>query len=153
MNLLQILILVHVLSAVIGIGPTYFTAVLLHPRQTVPRLALGAHFAERLELFPKIGGTLAVLTGLLLVWQGHYGSLAQIWLLGSLLIYVMIQVLIVGFAVPRTKRLDAWLAAEAGRAGTLPLLQLRLLREVYGLHLAAMALGIVLFALMILKPS
>ena len=155
MTLLKLLVLVHVLSAVIGIGPTYFTSVLLRPGQSVSRLRAASGFATQLEVFPKVGGTLAVLSGLLLVWLGQYGRVTQLWLLGSLLLYVAIQAVIVGVAVPRTRRLEHGLTAlGASPVGdTLSAPQARLLTQVYHAHLLATALGTVLFILMILRPA
>lgn len=155
MTVLNLLVLVHVLSAVIGIGPTYFTSVLLRPGQSVSRLRAASGFATQLAVFPKIGGTLAVLSGLLLVWLGQYGRVTQIWLLGSLLLYVAIQAVVLGAAVPRTRRLEHGLTALGPRpAGdTLPALQAHLLTQVYHAHLLATSLGTALFILMILRPA
>jgi hypothetical protein len=38
----------------------------------------------QLEVCPRADGTLAVLSGLLLVWLGQSGRVTQLWLLGSL---------------------------------------------------------------------
>lgn len=45
MTLLKLLVLARVLSAVIGVGPTYFTPVLLRPGQSVSRLRAASGFA------------------------------------------------------------------------------------------------------------
>lgn len=150
---MKVLILVHVLSAIVGIGPTYFGLLLLRQGQSLGTLRHNLALSETLSLFPKVGGTLAVLSGLALVVLGGYGPLTQLWLLGSLLLYVLIQVVIVGFAVPREKQLLGWVHDEAqANAVALPAVQQRLLGQLGGLHLLASGLGLLLFALMILKP-
>lgn len=148
------LVLLHVLSAIIGIGPTYFSGVLLRSGQGLGTLRHNLALAKTLSNFPKIGGTVAVLSGLALVWLGNYGPLTQLWLLGSLALYVLIQVVVVGYAAPRTGRLASWASSPAGAGvGTLPPAQAALLGQIGGAHLLAGLLGVALFVLMILKPS
>jgi len=147
----EILVLVHVLSAIVGIGPTYASALLLRPGLSGGELQHNLRLSEKLSLFPKVGGTLAVLSGLALVFGGGYGPITQAWLLGSLALYVVIQALIVGFVAPREKQLAATFAGSPGAALGDPAREV-LLRQIGGLHLVALLLGTVLFALMILKP-
>ena len=150
---MKLLILTHVLSAIVGIGPTYASAVLLRPGQPLPGLRAGLLFSKRLDLFPKIGGPTAVLSGLLLIWLGHYGSLAQVWLLGSLALYALIQLVVIAYLAPRAQRLGRWLGTEGQSANALPAPQMGLLRQVNGAHTAAMVLGVLIFTLMILRPA
>jgi uncharacterized membrane protein len=76
--------LVHVLSAIIGIGPTYAFLVVLRKNQSVQELRSSLKMGIILELFLKILGSLAVVTGLVLFFVGDYGQFTQLWLIGSL---------------------------------------------------------------------
>ena len=149
---MRILVLLHILSAFIGLGPTYFTAVLLR-RQTPAALRHNLVLSETMGLFPKIGGTLAVLSGVALIWRGNYGPVTQLWLMGSLALYALIQIVIIGYALPRTGRLASWACSPVGReVGTLPGEQARVLSQLQRAHLMVGALGAGLLVLMILKP-
>ncbi|CAN7309432.1 DUF2269 family protein [Paenibacillus sp. LjRoot56] len=151
---MKVLVLIHVLSAIIGVGPTFFAHVLLRKKQTLEELRMSLSVGSRLEIFPKIGGTLAVLTGLLLIWLGDYGSIMQIWLIGSLVAYVIIQVLAIGFATPNQKKLGGWVLDPSNqKATTLPGEQLLLWTKARNYFYAASTVGVILFIFMIIKPS
>jgi len=150
-----LLVVVHVMAAIIGIGPTYFSPVLLRAGQTTEQLRSSFRLGAILELFPKIGGSLAVLSGLVLVIIGDY-QFKDIWIYGSLAIYVIIQVLVIGFAAPRQKKVFHWLfnQANASQSSTNPPSEYdALISQVRRIHYIATVLGIVLFVLMIVKPT
>lgn len=151
---MKVLVLIHVLSAIIGVGPTYFAHVLLRKNQKLDELRSSLRVGVRLEIFPKIGGTLAVLTGLLLIWLGDYGSFMQIWLFGSLIAYLLIQVIAVGFATPYQKKLAGWVLDPANqKASSLPAEQLIQWVKARNYFYGASAIGLILFIFMIVKPS
>jgi hypothetical protein len=106
-----------------------------------------------LEAFPKIGGSIAVLTGLLLIWIGDYGSFAQLWLAGSLVLYILIQVLVIGIITPNQKKLVGWVLDPANeQAQDMPQEHRSLLGKVSTLYYCASTLGVLLFIFMIMKP-
>lgn len=150
---MKYLVLIHVLSALVGLGPSYFSAVLLRRGQSPGALRHNLALFSALSTFPKVGGTLAVLSGLALIWRGQYGPVTQLWLLGSLLVYVLIQAVVLGYVLPRIGRLSTWVGSPAGlEAATVPGEQAAVLSGLHRAHLVVGALGLVLFTLMILKP-
>ncbi|KIL38903.1 hypothetical protein SD70_23395 [Gordoniibacillus kamchatkensis] len=147
------LILLHVLSSIIGVGPTFFGHVLLRRKQSLHDLRASLRIGKRLEAFPKIGGSIAVLSGLILIWVGNYGSFAQLWLYGSLILYVLIQVIVIGIITPNQKKLAGWVFDPANeRAQEIPPQQRSLLGKVSSLYYCASTLGVLLFIFMIMKP-
>jgi uncharacterized membrane protein len=146
------LITIHVLSAIIGIGPTFFSHVLLRKNQSLNDLRLSLKLAHRLEMFPKIGGTLALLTGIILIIVGNYGGFAQVWIIGSLIAYAIIQILVIGIILPRQKKLEGWVLDDANRnEKTLPDEQNKLFTTISNLYYAPTTLGILLFIFMIVR--
>ncbi|MGD6968240.1 DUF2269 family protein [Rossellomorea vietnamensis] len=151
---MKFLVLLHVLSAIMGVGPTFFAHVLARKKQTADQLrhtlVLGAH----LEKFPKIGGTLAVITGLILFFAGEYGAFTQVWILGSLILYVLIQIIVIGFVTPNSSHLRKWLDAPENSevTGELPEEAQNYLNKMNGYFYLASTLGVLLFIFMILKP-
>jgi uncharacterized membrane protein len=107
-----------------------------------------------LTYFPKIGGTLAVLTGITLVIVGNYGSfLTTLWLIGSLILYIIIQIVVIAIIDPKTKKLGAWIFAEENQtAVNLPDEQTQQLNSINKLYYIASSLGALLFIFMIWKP-
>ncbi|WP_135556783.1 DUF2269 family protein [Paenibacillus cymbidii] len=153
------LVLVHVLSAIVGLGPAFAFPFLLWKRESVAGMEESLRTVTRLELFPKLFGTLAVLSGVLLLLMGSYGGWLQMWIVGTLAIYVLVEVLVVGFLNPASKRLLGLLAETEAKGGAVEPGNLETPQEasvlytrVRWLHAWASALCLVIFALMILKP-
>ncbi|KGP73190.1 DUF2269 family protein [Pontibacillus yanchengensis] len=150
---MSLLVLIHVLSAIIGVGPTFFAHVLVRPDQTPAQLRESLALAKKLEFFPKVGGSIAVLSGLILVWLGDYGSFMQVWLFGSLILYILIQIIVVAIVTPKSRRVHYWVQLDENKQATaLPLKQEQLLKSVNTWFYVASSLGVLLFILMILKP-
>ncbi|MYL34467.1 DUF2269 family protein [Pontibacillus yanchengensis] len=150
---MSLLVLIHVLSAIVGVGPTFFAHVLVHPDQTSAQLRESLALGKKLEYFPKIGGTIAVVSGLLLIWLGDYGSFMQVWLVGSLILYILIQIIVIAMVTPKSRRVHYWVNLEENKQATaLPLKQEQLLKSVNTWFYVASTLGVLLFILMILKP-
>ncbi|MBP1991643.1 DUF2269 family protein [Paenibacillus eucommiae] len=147
------LVLIHVLSAIIGVGPTFFGHVLVRNNQTLEQLRHSMKLGRMLDFFPKIGGSIAVLSGILLVTLNNYGSYTQLWLLGSLILYILIQIVVIGFVAPAQKRVAQWVFdAKNLSKSELPQEQRANLSRANVMLYAASAMGLVLFVFMIIKP-
>jgi uncharacterized membrane protein len=148
------LVLIHVLSAIIGVGPTFFGHVLVRNNQTLEQLRHSMKLAGQLDFFPKIGGSIAVISGILLISLNDYGSYTQMWLVGSLILYVLIQIVVIGFVAPAQKRVKQWVfdAANASKI-ELPQEQRVNLSRANAMLYAASVMGLALFVFMIIKPN
>jgi len=147
------LVACHVLCAIIGIGPTYFIHVLLRKGQTLGQLREGFGLIRILEKFPKTLGPLAVLSGLLLAWLGGYGF-RQFWIYGSIVLYVLIQVIVIGFLTPLSKKVaeQAFSSRESPDRPLPPEIAAGI-AYMNRLLYAAGALGTLLFIFMFFKPT
>lgn len=152
--MLKVLVLIHVLSAIIGVGPTFFGHVLYRKNQNAEDLRHSMKLSNFLNFFPKIGGTLAVLTGIILVFVGNYGSFfTTSWLVGLLVIYILIQITVIAIIDPKAKKLASWVFAEENKTATdLPPEQTTQLLSINKLFYVASSLGTLLFIFMIWKP-
>ncbi|HZG84793.1 DUF2269 family protein [Paenibacillus sp.] len=147
------LVVVHVVSAVLALGPAFAFPWVLRPTSSAAEMASCLDLVDRLEVFPKIFGTLALLSGVALVIFGSYGSFAQVWIAGSLLLFAAVQVLVIALMTPAAKKLRASLAEagetmqrEASAAGC------ALYARVRRYHAAAGVLSFLILLLMIVKP-
>ncbi|WP_313996626.1 DUF2269 family protein [uncultured Paenibacillus sp.] len=146
------LVLIHILTAIIGVGPTFFGHVLVRKNQSVGDLKQSLKLSKMLEFFPKIGGSIAVLTGLLLVILYDY-TFSSFWIYASLILYVLIQVVVIGIVAPQTKKLNAWSSQTSlSDSEALPAETASILKKSETFYTVASAMGVLLFALMILKP-
>ncbi|AJY77499.1 hypothetical protein VN24_04410 [Paenibacillus beijingensis] len=152
--MLEWLVLLHVMTAVLGLGPAYAFPFILRDASFAPEMEKTLGLVARLEMFPKIFGTLAVVSGLVLFWIGSYGSFTQLWILGTLILYVIIEVLIVGFLNPTVSKLQASLQAlDMTGNSELPAHVKQMYAKVRNLHLWASVLSLIIFIFMILKPG
>ncbi|MBO9608207.1 MAG: DUF2269 family protein [Paenibacillaceae bacterium] len=142
------LVTIHVLSAVLGIGPTYFGHILLRKNQSREQLLDSLALFGRLNYFPKIGGTLAVVSGILLVALSDW-QFSELWILASLGLYVVIQIMVVGVLGRMMNRLAQSLSAVSN---VVQADSLTLLAQANRVYYTVSALGLVLILLMVVKP-
>jgi uncharacterized membrane protein len=147
------LVWIHVLSAIVGIGPTFFGHVLLRKKQHREQLQQSLALFQLLNYFPKIGGSLAVVSGVALVAVSGW-KFSDLWILGSLVLYVLIQVVAVGMLGPILGQLHHVLNAADEKASDPDMLAAKtaLLAKANRLFNTASILGVVLILLMIAKP-
>lgn len=146
------LVLLHVLSSIIGIGPTYFIHVLYRKRQSVGELKQSLRLSALLDLFPKIGGSIAVISGITLVAMSPIHFL-DLWIIGSLLLYVMIQIVFFGVITPKQMRLRDLLEETSLKDQEMLSEPLQLkVASINRMLLLIALLGILLFILMFMKP-
>ncbi|GMK39697.1 hypothetical protein PCCS19_27520 [Paenibacillus sp. CCS19] len=148
------LIVIHVLSAILGLGPAYAFPFILRKASTAEEMKRNLTQVAYLEIFPKIFGTMAILSGLLLFFLGSYGPFAQVWIIGSLAVYVVIEILIIGLLNPTANKLLKLINETGAAALEEPAAHLiGLYARVRNLHLWAGILGLVIFIFMIVKPD
>ncbi|SDC95103.1 Predicted integral membrane protein [Paenibacillus sp. UNCCL117] len=145
------LVTIHVLAAVLGIGPTYFGHILLRKKQRRDQLLQSLSLFGQLNYFPKIGGSLAVVSGILLVALTGW-KFSDLWILGSLILYVLVQVVAVGMLGPVLNRLIQTLNGAKEQERDLSADSSALLARANRLYNTASTMGTILILLMIVKP-
>ncbi|NQX62601.1 DUF2269 family protein [Paenibacillus qinlingensis] len=147
------LVLIHIVSAILGIGPTYFGHILLRRSQNNEQLRQSLALFQQLNYFPKIGGTLAVVSGVALVALAGW-KFSDLWILSSLVLYVIIQVVVVGMLTPVMTQLNQWLSEEKSKTidPDTEADKGALLTKANKLYNTASIMGTVLIILMIVKP-
>ena len=123
MDLYELLLTLHILGVVFGIGPVVLNGVYAAKARKVGPPAQGAIMRTNFEvgmIAEKIIYTIPV-TGLLLVWEGHDErglGLDQTWLWLSLVLYVVALGISHGVMVPSAKKMQAIGARFASGQGT-----------------------------------
>ena len=146
----KILVFLHVMSVIAGLGPTYALPALMKLRGDPPSPAV-LRAEHAISRFATIGLGLILVTGLGLIGQspavkGHFGDAH--WLQLAIALFVVLAGLGTGYAAPRM--LKAVTAADAGdSAGVRTLLDP--LDKVVGPILGV--LGAVIVYLMLIKPD
>ena len=103
-------------------------------------------------MFPKIGGSIAVLSGLLLVIISDW-AFKELWIWASIVVYILIQIVVIGIVAPQVKKISNWLDnTKSSSDSIIPVEQQAALANANKTLLIASLLGFILFALMVLKP-
>ena len=88
MTLYQLLLIIHILSAIIGLGPGFVMIYLVTYAQTMEQLRYSYQLRHRIHIFVMIGGVGILVTG---IWMGLLNPvlLSQGRYLLSLMLYLI----------------------------------------------------------------
>lgn len=147
------LVFLHVVSAVVGLGPAYAFPLMLKKERSLLEVKRMVELVARIEVLPKIFGLLTLISGLLLVWLGNYGSFFTLWIGGALVLFILAEVVIIGFLTPAAKRLSTTISElmEQGVSETNEH-TLQLLSKVRNYHITSCVMVLVIIAFMVVKP-
>ena len=147
------LVFLHVIAAVVGLGPAYAFPLILKKEKSLLEVKRMVDLVARLEILPKIFGGLTLLSGILLVWFGQYGTFFTLWIGVALVLFILAEVVIIGFLTPAAKKLSTVLTelSEQGASET-DEHSLRLLLKVRNYHITSCVIVFVIIALMVFKP-
>jgi uncharacterized membrane protein len=110
---LGILVVLHVLAAIVGIGPAFILPLLGKSAKSGSQLRFVFGIIQKVNNFPKIGGITLLVTGILLMVVSKIGF-SLMWLNLSLLLFVIIEVIIIGFIEPRMKKVARLVMTSEG---------------------------------------
>src|SRR5699024_10697455 len=88
MTLYQFLLIIHILSAIIGLGPGFVMIYLVTYAQTMEQLRYSYQLRHRVHIFVMIGGVGLLVTGIWM-WLLNRVLLTQGWYLTSLILYLI----------------------------------------------------------------
>lgn len=87
-SLYDLLVFVHVFSAILGLGPGFVMIYVVTKATTMTELRHAYLIRNRIHIFVMVGGTLLLITG---IWMGILRPVLwrEIWFTGSLLLYLI----------------------------------------------------------------
>lgn len=147
------LVFLHVVAAVVGLGPAYAFPLILKKEKSVFEVKRMVDLVARLEVLPKVFGGITLISGLILVWLGNYGTFFTLWIGVALILFILAEVVIIGFLTPAAKKLSATLSklCEQGTSET-DQHSLHLLTKVRNYHITSCLIVLVIIAFMVIKP-
>ncbi len=147
--LYKILLVVHVLSAILGLGPGFVMIYIVTRATNMTELRHAYLIRNRLHIFVMVGGTLLLLTGLTMGFLRPY-LLHLGWYLTSLSLFLVA----LGFGPlvlsPRSKPIKKLLREHQGE--TIPPEYYALAKRLFLFERIENVLFLIIIALMILKP-
>lgn len=149
MTFYQTIVVLHIFSAIMGMGPGFILTTVVKSGKTMTELRHSYAIRHKLHIFVMVGGTLLLITGLIMGFMNP--SLFRMgWYVTSLVLFL--AALAIGPLVlsPRSKPVKALLASHKGEE--IPEEYYRLSRILFRYEHLENAIFIVIIALMILKP-
>lgn len=149
MSLYRIILLVHVLSAILGMGPGFVLIYVVTKAKNMTELKHAYFIRHRLHIFVMIGGTLLLITGLLM------GILNPIlfhvkWYLISLTLFLVALAFGPLILSPRSKPIKQLLNEASGEK--IPDKYYPLAKKLFFFERLENVIFIIIIILMILKP-
>jgi len=147
--LLAVLIVIHVLAAIVGIGPAFILPVVGKSARTADQLRFVFGIMGKINKFPKIGGITLLVSGVLLMIVGKTGF-SLLWLDLSLILFVVIEIIIIGFVEPRMKKIAEIVFSSKG--DRIPDEFVSSMKRIVPLESTVHFLTLIIIVLMTVKP-
>ena len=149
MTFYSILVLVHILSAIVGLGPGFILIFIVEKAETMAELRHAYMIRNRLHIFVMIGGSLLLLSGLAMGLMNHYLFFAG-WYVTSLMLFLIA----LGFGPlllsPRSKPIKALLKSHTD--DNIPKEYYKLAEKLFFYERIENAIFLLIIILMVLKP-
>ncbi|SEQ74292.1 Predicted integral membrane protein [Virgibacillus subterraneus] len=149
MTFYELLVFIHVFSAILGMGPGFVMIYIVTKATTMTELKHAYIIRNRLHIFVMVGGTLLLITGLLMGYLHPY-LFEQGWYVTSLLLYLIA----LGFGPtvlsPRSKPIKAMLKEHNG--DEIPADYFILSKKLFFFERIENVIFLIVIALMVLKP-
>lgn len=149
MTFYKILVTIHVFSAIIGLGPGFVMIYIVTRAKTMTELRHAYYIRNRIHIFVMIGGTLLLVTGLLMgMMQPHLWE--KVWFTASLVLFLI--ALAAGPIVlsPRAKPIKKILAEE--KSDVIPPEYFGFANKLFYYERITNIIFFIIIALMVIKP-
>ncbi|MBS4195478.1 DUF2269 family protein [Lederbergia citri] len=145
----KILVFIHIFSAILGMGPGFVLSQIGRTAKTINELRLAYKIKNRLHVFVMIGGTLLLVSGLLM-GAINTSLFRTVWYVVSLLLFLLALAMGPIVLSPISKPLKAKIEAHEGNE--IPEEYIREGKKLVFYENIASFIFLVIIALMILKP-
>jgi uncharacterized membrane protein len=145
----KILVFIHIFSAILGMGPGFILIHVVKSAKTMAQLKHAYAIRRRLHTFVMVGGTLLLITGLLMGLLNT--SLFQMgWYVASLVLFLIALAMGPLVLAPKSKPLKHLLETYKGE--DIPEEYTRLSNQLFRYERIENGIFLIIIALMILKP-
>lgn len=149
MTFYKLLVFIHIFSAILGLGPGFIMIYVVTKSKTMTELRHAYMIRNRIHIFVMIGGTLLLLTGILMGIINPY-LFSQGWYIVSLILFLVALAFGPIALSPRSKPIKKMLKEHQG--DEIPERYFTLSKELFFYERLENILFLIIIALMILKP-
>src|SRR5699024_363230 len=149
MSFYNILVFIHIFSAILGLGPGFVMIYIVTKASNMMELRHAYLIRNRIHIFVMVGGTLLLVTGLLMGWMHPYLFLSG-WYVLMLVLFLVALAFGPVVLSPRSKPIKALLKNHQGEE--IPEEYYVLARKLFFFERIENVIFLIVIALMILKP-
>ncbi len=99
------LLLIHIIAAVVGLGASFAIPTVLRSPTNADQARFSLLLTKKIEVFAKIGSLTLFATGLIMGFIHSY-LFTKSWFITSLLIYLIVQVIVIGIMPKKLKAMN-----------------------------------------------
>lgn len=145
----NILVFIHIFAAILGMGPGFMLIFVVKSAETMTQLKHAYTIRRRLHVVVMIGGTVLLVTGLLMGFINP--SLFQAgWYITSLILFLIALAMGPFVLAPKAKAVKIFLENYSG--DDIPVEYTHLSNELFRFERIENSIFLIIIALMILKP-
>ncbi len=149
MSLYEILITIHIFSAIVGLGPGFVMIYIVTKAETMTELRHAYKVRNRIHLFVMVGGSLLLITGLCMGLIRPY-LFGQFWFICSLVLFLIALSAGPFVLAPNSKPIKELLKQSAGEK--IPEMYYPLAKRLFFYERITNILFFIIILLMITKP-
>lgn len=149
MTFYKIVLMIHIFSAIIGLGPGFVLTYIARHAKTMVELRHAYYIRNRVHLFVMVGGTLLLVTGLLMGLLNH-SLFKEFWFITSLVLYLIALAIAPLALISRAKPIKGILADYEGE--NIPEAYHEAAKTLFFYERITNIMLAIIIALMILKP-
>ncbi|MBU5467592.1 DUF2269 domain-containing protein [Virgibacillus sp. MSJ-26] len=149
MSFYKLLVFIHIFSAILGLGPGFIMIYVVTKAKTMTELRHAYLIRNRIHIFVMVGGTLLLVTGVLMGMINPY-LLKQGWYVVSLILFLVALAFGPIALSPRSKPIKKMLKEHQG--DDVPERYHILAKDLFFYERIENILFLIIIALMILKP-
>ena len=145
----RFVLLVHVFSAILGLGPGFIMIYIVTKATTMTELRHAYLIRNRLHIFVMVGGTLLIITGLILGAMNHY-LFHMGWYVTSLILFLIALAFGPVVLSPRSRPIKALLKIHTD--DNIPEEYYHLSKKLFFFERIENVIFLIIIVLMVLKP-
>lgn len=149
MSFYDLLVFVHIFSAILGLGPGFIMVYIVSKSNTMTELKHAYYIRNRIHIFVMIGGSLLLITGL---WMGFINTylFTQGWFVISIILFLISLAVGPVILKPRSAPIKVLLEEHIG--DDIPAEYYELSKSLFFYERLTNFIFYIIIALMILKP-
>ena len=113
MSMYGLLILVHIVAAVAGLGASFAMPVVMKIPETSHQAKFSLELSKKIETFAKIGSIVLLITGLIMGIMNPYLFKAG-WYIAPIVIYIGVQFIVAGIMPKKVKQMAEIIHSHKG---------------------------------------